>query len=109
CIDNCPFYDLPNVFTPNNDGANDLYKPMRGSRFISRIEMKIYNKWGNLVFETEDPMINWDGTDMFTGKELPEDVYFYAGYMYEERLSGEVKMPLPKDDLRGFIHLIRAN
>lgn len=106
CVDNCPVYELPNVFTPNADGSNDLYTPFLPIRFVNRIEMKIYNRWGNLVFETEDPLINWDGKDS-NGNELSEGVYFYSGYYYEERVSGEVKQPLPPKEGGGFIHLIR--
>ncbi|MBK8516319.1 MAG: gliding motility-associated C-terminal domain-containing protein [Saprospiraceae bacterium] len=45
CIDNCPFYSLPNTFTPNGDGKNDLFRP-RVNLFIERIDMKVYNQWG---------------------------------------------------------------
>jgi gliding motility-associated-like protein len=106
CVDNCPVYELPNVFTPNGDGQNDLYTPFLPYRFVNRIEMKIHNRWGNLVFETTDPMINWDGTDL-AGNELSEGVYFYSGHYYEERVSGEVKRKLPPKEGGGFIHLIR--
>jgi gliding motility-associated-like protein len=106
CVDNCPVYELPNVFTPNGDGQNDLYTPFLPYRFVNRIEMKIYNRWGNLVFETTDPMINWDGRDL-SGNELNEGVYFYSGHYYEERVSGEVKKVLPPKEGGGFIHLYR--
>ena len=48
CVENCPYYELPNVFSPNGDGANDTFKPFP-YRFIERVEMKIFNRWGNLV------------------------------------------------------------
>src|SRR5690606_25959650 len=60
CVDNCPEYSLPNAFTPNGDNQNDVFKPYP-FRFIEKIELKVYNRWGNLVFETEDPNINWNG------------------------------------------------
>jgi len=68
CVDNCPAYDLPNTFTPNADGSNDVFVPYP-YRYIDRIDMKIYNQWGNLIFETTDPDINWDGRDL-NGNEL---------------------------------------
>jgi len=68
CIENCPDYTLPNTFTPNQDGSNDLFIPYP-YRYIDQIEMKVYNQWGNLVFETTDPDINWDGRDL-NGNEL---------------------------------------
>lgn len=106
CVDNCPCYILPNVFTPNNDGSNDLYTPILPFRFVDRVEMKIYNRWGNLVFETEDPMINWDGKDKNSGKNVKEGVYFYVCKVFELRADGV----RPSSDQRnGFIHLIRGN
>ncbi|MFN8322444.1 MAG: gliding motility-associated C-terminal domain-containing protein [Chitinophagales bacterium] len=108
CIDNCPYYVLPNVFTPNGDGKNDLYHPFKPYRFIAKIEMKIFNRWGEEVFSTEDPEIGWDGRDQ-KGKELNEGVYLYAGYYFEQRLNGLVKKPLSGQKKGGgFIHLMRG-
>lgn len=51
---------FPNAFTPNNDGVNDWYKPgITGN--IEEYELKIYNRWGQLVFETTKPAEFWDG------------------------------------------------
>lgn len=109
CIDNCPLYQLPNTFTPNGDGANDVFHPFLPYRFVPKIEMKIFNRWGDKVFETEDPYIGWDGTDQKTGKPLSDGVYLYAGFYYEERLGGWVKKPLSGEKKGGgFIHLIRG-
>ena len=108
CIDNCPYYVLPNVFTPNGDGQNDLFHPFLPYRFVPKIEMKIFNRWGDKVFETEDPEINWDGKDM-KGHELNDGVYLYAGYYYEQHQSGLVQKPLSGQKKGGgFIHLIRG-
>lgn len=107
CIDNCPYYVLPNTFTPNGDGQNDLFHPYKPYRFIAKIEMRIFNRWGEEVFRTEDPEINWDGKDQKTGKPLSEGVYLYAGFYYEQRLGGLVKRPLSGDKKGGgFIHLM---
>jgi gliding motility-associated-like protein len=100
CVDNCPIYELPNAFTPNGDGQNDIYKPWPYC-FIERIEMKIFNRWGVLVFETQDPDINWDGTDL-SGKALPDGSYFYTCEVYEQRVSGIVQRP---GLLSGYIYL----
>ncbi len=108
CIDNCPYYVLPNVFTPNGDGQNDLFHPFKPYRFVPKIEMKIFNRWGEKVFETTDPEINWDGKDQ-KGKELNDGVYLYAGYYFEQRQSGLVQKPLSGQKKGGgFIHLIRG-
>lgn len=106
CVDNCPVYELPNTFTPNGDGANDLFTPRKPYRFVSRVDFKVFNRWGEKVFETTDPELKWNGKD-FNGKDLPSGVYFYSGYYYEQRLSGEIKRPLPSKKGGGFIELLR--
>jgi gliding motility-associated-like protein len=99
CIDNCTYYELPNVFTPNGDGQNDVVRP-GPYKFVEKVDMKIYNRWGNLVFKTEDPDILWDGRYMENGKLLSPAVYYYVCDVYEHRLTGiEVR------NLSGFIHL----
>lgn len=110
CIDNCPNYILPNVFTPNGDGANEFFVPFKPYFFVEKIDMKIYDQWGNLVFETSDPEIRWDGRNQKTGKEVSEGVYFYTGSYYEQRLNGLVEKKLPPNSDKGssFIHLIRS-
>ncbi len=106
CVDNCPVYELPNTFTPNGDGYNDLFTPRKPYRFVSRVEFKVFNRWGEKVFETTDPELKWNGKD-FSGKDLPDGVYFYSGYYYEQRLAGEIKRPLPSKKGGGFIELLR--
>jgi gliding motility-associated-like protein len=110
CIENCPFYVLPNAFTPNGDGFNDLFTPFPGWRFVEKIDMKIYNRWGNLVKETQNPAINWDGTDQVSGKPLEDGVYLYSGFYFVRKLDGTLdKRPLPPNESGGgFIHLIRS-
>jgi gliding motility-associated-like protein len=108
CIDNCPYYILPNTFTPNGDGQNDVFHPFLPYRFVPKIEMRIYNRWGEEVFRTEDPYIGWDGKDS-KGKDVSEGVYLYAGYYYEQRLGGLVQKPLSNEKKGGgVIHLIRG-
>ncbi len=103
CIDECYYYRLPNVFTPNADGSNDLFVPYPYN-FVEKIELKIYNRWGNLVFETENPDINWNGTDYKSGLRLSDGVYYYLCDVYERRLSGiEIR------HLNGFLHLLSDN
>lgn len=104
CVDNCPIYELPNVFTPNNDNLNDLYTPFIPYRFVTRIKINIFNRWGNLVCQATDPMIKWDGRDL-QGNELAEGAYFYECTVWETRLEGEVQREKP---LTGFIQLIRG-
>lgn len=71
CAD--PFVFVPTAFTPNNDGNNDhLY--VRGPN-ISTLTFQVFNRWGELVFETNNINQGWDGT--FKGKEAPPAVYAY--------------------------------
>jgi gliding motility-associated-like protein len=102
CVENCPFYQLPNVFTPNGDQANDVYRPFP-YKFIDHIDLKIYNRWGELVFETTDPDIEWTGVNT-AGKELSQGVYQYICVVYE---SGTDVLLESSNILKGYIELIR--
>jgi gliding motility-associated-like protein len=67
---------LPTAFTPNGDGQNDIWQ-LR-STFLDEllsVELIVYNRWGQKVFETRNPRIGWDGT--FRNEQLPPDVYGY--------------------------------
>ena len=101
CVYNCPAYILPNTFTPNNDNSNDLFIP-RQNRFIDRVDFKVFNRWGQKVFETSDPLINWDGTNL-SEKQLAEGTYYYTCQIFEKRVAG-ITEGVP---LNGTIQLIR--
>ncbi|NJK82455.1 MAG: T9SS type B sorting domain-containing protein [Saprospiraceae bacterium] len=78
-----PFVFVPNVFTPNSDGNNDLLY-VRGFN-IDRVHFRVFNRWGELVFETRDLSQGWDG--LFRG-EIAEGRVF--GYIAEiECFGGE--------------------
>lgn len=71
---------VPNTFTPNNDGANDIFYP-RGKGLFTIKSLRIFNRWGEVVFErvsfqANEPSAGWDGT--FKGIKLPADVYVYS-------------------------------
>ncbi len=102
CLDNCPLYELPNTFTPNGDGANDLFIP-RVNRFIAKVDMEIYNKWGQVVFQTNDPNISWDGTNS-AGRTLADGSYYYVSKVIESRLTGNFEQEKVRT---GYINLIR--
>ncbi len=104
CVESCLEYELPNAFTPGTDGMNDLYTPRPNYRFVSRVIFKVFNRWGNLVYETEDPGINWNGTDIKNDKELPEDVYYYTCKVFEQNFGGSESL---QKELSGYIHLFR--
>lgn len=100
CVDNCINFMLPNVFTPNGDELNDYFRPYAYS-FVERVDMKIYNRWGDLVFQTEDTDINWDGKLMNSDRLVSPGVYYYVCDVYEPRLTG-----LEVRNLVGFVYVI---
>jgi len=102
CVDNCPQYTLPNVFTPNGDGFNDLFTPILPFRYIKSIDISIYNRWGQVMFHTINPLINWDGKDQVTRADCPDGVYYYICVVNEIRVDGVQPITL-----KGFVELIR--
>jgi gliding motility-associated-like protein len=99
CVVNCPVYELPNAFTPNGDGQNDLFRPYL-ARFIETVNFKVFNRWGQIVWSTTDPQINWSGVNA-NGKEVSDGVYFYTCEAYES--LGQTPILL-----NGYIELIRG-
>ena len=128
CKDNCPRFVLPNVFSPNNSGVNDkfyAFSPLTKPdldlkdcpRFVEGVEFRVYNRWGNLVYEyssneasnggeplsvKEAILIGWDGRTN-SGEELAAGVYFYAADVKFDLLdeSNDVKT------IKGWVQLIR--
>ncbi len=99
CVDNCPEYELPNVITLNSDGVNDFFKPIK-NKFIKDIDLKVYNRWGVLVFETTDPKIMWDGTIVKTKQLCVDGTYFYVCQVNEIRVKG-----IKQRYLKGFLQI----
>lgn len=70
-----PYVFIPTGFTPNGDGKNDEFKVIANN--LAEVHLVVYDRWGEKVFETNDPTQGWDGT--FKGKRLPPDAYgFHA-------------------------------
>lgn len=65
---------IPNVFTPNNDGINDIYKVIASG--YTNFSMKILNRWGDLLFETDKINYGWDGRTL-AGSNVSEGTYYY--------------------------------
>lgn len=62
-FNNDPFFYVPNTFIPDDNGTNDIWKPVfSSSDEIKRYSLEVYNRWGELVFQTNDPQEGWDGT-----------------------------------------------
>jgi len=92
CRDNCPYIELPNIFTPNNDGINDeftefnyRYDEVNGfnlcPRFINGVQLFIYNRYGKGIYsyDTENNgnfWIQWNGYDN-SNRKIPVGVYYY--------------------------------
>ena len=91
--DICGTYRLPNIFTPNADERNDLFIPFPYSS-VERIDMQIVNRWGNLIFTTQDPAIKWDGKIQGSNQLVSDGVYYYICDVYEITLNGTVKRTL---------------
>jgi gliding motility-associated-like protein len=109
-------YNLPNVFTPDGSGANDLFQACSEEwtsveqqvkcppyKNIRDVNMNIYNRWGQLVYHTSDKDINWNGKLNGDGADCPDGVYYYtciAYYIFP--VKGE-----PTKEIHGFVTLIR--
>jgi len=99
-FDQCMDFELPNVFTPNNDGINDVFKAMPHS--LGHLNMfftiRIFNRWGNQVFESNDMNFEWDGNQS-NGQPAPTGTYFWVvelgvpgGEIPASQLSGNVTL-----------------
>ncbi|MEM7036226.1 MAG: gliding motility-associated C-terminal domain-containing protein, partial [Bacteroidota bacterium] len=84
-VEDCDF-EMPNVFSPNNDGINDRFRPTHDMVF-GRYTLKIFDRWGQLVFETTDPASAWDGT--LRQSQVPEGVYFWTVQYARARTAPE--------------------
>jgi gliding motility-associated-like protein len=67
---------IPNAFTPNNDGVNDQFKMFGELSNIYFLDISVFDRWGEKVFESNDPNFEWDGT--YRGEPAPIGVYIYV-------------------------------
>ena len=86
---------IPNAFTPNNDGLNDCFKPLLTKGSTTKFDFKIYNRWGELVFFSNNPNRCWDG--IYKGK-ITQGAYVY--YLNIETYCGNINR-------HGFVLLIK--
>lgn len=89
-VDNwhCFAYELPNVFTPNSDGINDVWRA-KDPRFVEIFEIRVVNRWGVEVFRSTDPLFEWNGKLGNTGKDCPDGPYFYFA-QFKVQVDGRV-------------------
>ncbi len=90
---------LPNAFTPNGDSVNDVYRGVGIMEGSTDFVMTIWNRWGELVFEADDPNESWNGRKFNSGQDAPNGVYVVQVNYKGPR--GE------KIELKGFATLIR--
>ena len=64
---------MPNAFTPNNDGKNDVFKAVTYN--LQEFSMRVYDRWGLLMYSTDNPNDGWDGT--YKNNPAQMDVYVY--------------------------------
>ena len=105
CVDKeeCPIYELPNVFTPNGDGFNDVFEPKHVQlSLIEQFKMVVFNRWGNVVFETTDPLLDWDGKDRLSHLDCSQGTYFYICDFSYQGVTGIENMRL-----QGSITIVR--
>lgn len=88
---------IPNVFTPNNDGSNDIYKLISIDDIDSEFSMEIYNRWGEIVLKTNNPLFEWSGRK--NNDELNSGTYFY-NMTYMNKCKEQISM-------HGFITLLK--
>lgn len=84
-------YFIPNAFSPNEDGRNDIFFPNAGPEFTQVLSLHIMDRWGNMVYSRDgfppnDPTFGWDGN--FKGERVSQGVYAYA--MQLELKTGDV-------------------
>ncbi|MDD3875986.1 MAG: PKD domain-containing protein [Bacteroidales bacterium] len=87
---------IPNAFSPGGDGVNDIFLPVGQGLDNDDYHLMIFNRWGELVFETNDANLGWDGKTM-QGNKAYEGVYtwllYYREYQnYQEKRTGSVTL-----------------
>ncbi|RYZ55891.1 MAG: T9SS type B sorting domain-containing protein [Sphingobacteriales bacterium] len=90
---------FPNAFSPNGDGRNDVFRMVKG-KHVKSIHVRIYDRWGNEVFNASDANYGWDGT--FKGEPAPIGTYYYVlTAWFDNTFQNSSKM------YKGEINLIR--
>jgi hypothetical protein len=113
CNDNCPHFELPNVFTPGKkDDLNDFFKTFPNadntthcSRFVKKVDLKIYDRWGREIYSVsagpETDFNLWDGSGK-SSKEASTGIYFYqANILFDMRDPSQ-----SRQQIKGWVHVI---
>lgn len=78
------FY-FPNAFTPNGDGTNDLFVPKGFTRGYKSYDMRVWNRYGEPVFTTKNPIEGWNGRKNNVGRDQPPGIYLYEAVLIGPR------------------------
>ena len=92
-------YFLPNAFTPNNDAVNDLYFGKGDITWMKDFNFSIWNRWGQKIFETEDPSQGWNGSMNNVGAQVQAGVYVALVRFTDPRGEGH--------EIKGFATVVR--
>jgi len=93
-------YYIPNSFTPNDDEHNQTFKPVFTSGFDPyNFSFKIFNKWGELIWETKNPSVGWDGTGP-NGKLVQDGTYVWTLYIKSKENDG-------KNTATGYVNVLK--
>lgn len=90
-------YDMPNIFTPNGDGENDYFTI--NAKNASALQVVILNRWGNVMFESNDVNFKWDGKTK-SGADVDDGTYFYE-FTITDHSRNEKKE-------HGFVQVVRS-
>jgi gliding motility-associated-like protein len=90
---------FPNAFTPNDDSVNDVFLPKGYLKGYKQYTLRIWNRWGEVVFDADEPDAGWNGRHQNAGQPVPSGVYLYEMTLIGPR--GEV------DQRRGSLTLLR--
>ena len=89
------YVNLPNAFTPNGDGLNDILKVEYGAGVTGSFTFKIFNRWGKMVFQTNDITQGWNGRDTNGVMQETDGYSYYLEYQYKNYKTGDV-IPVKK-------------
>ncbi|MBL7931321.1 MAG: gliding motility-associated C-terminal domain-containing protein, partial [Bacteroidia bacterium] len=101
CIDNCPEFELPNIFSPNGDNANDFFQAIK-VRQIKEIDLAVVDRWGHVVYTSNDPYFKWNGVSVISNAQVSEGTFFYVCKVFEPRLKG-----VTTKILKGTVQVVR--
>ncbi len=123
CNDNCLYYELPNVFTPNGDGCNDTFSAFgkrvdageecmvvdgsRCARFVNHVSITIFNRWGKEVYAYQSApdgnmYVDWDGSDS-KGEKLSAGTYYFTAIVRFVTIDPSKR----EQTIKGWVQLLR--